>query len=151
MFLSLCVFFFFQAEDGIRDFCLSRGLGDVYKRQVMARKKNTEAPVTEEVKTQDPTVTSETPVISNEESEKQEQDTVETPDTSSIKESSQKPEKKDKTKEKDEIPEFVKELLQKYPGYPALYIDSKGGVFTADAQPNWVKDAILYQNPYYKQ
>ena len=42
----------------------------------MARKKNTEAPVTEEVKTQDPTVTSETPVISNEESEKQEQDTV---------------------------------------------------------------------------
>ena len=27
------LFFFFQAEDGIRDFCLSRGLGDVYKRQ----------------------------------------------------------------------------------------------------------------------
>ena len=31
--LSLFFFFFFQAEDGIRDFCLSRGLGDVYKRQ----------------------------------------------------------------------------------------------------------------------
>ncbi|CZS11492.1 4-hydroxyphenylacetate decarboxylase large subunit [Clostridioides difficile] len=30
------LFFFFQAEDGIRDFCLSRGLGDVYKRQVSA-------------------------------------------------------------------------------------------------------------------
>eukprot|EP01017_Pseudomicrothorax_dubius_P005028 TRINITY_DN11166_c0_g1_i1.p1 TRINITY_DN11166_c0_g1~~TRINITY_DN11166_c0_g1_i1.p1 ORF type:complete len:274 (+),score=46.73 TRINITY_DN11166_c0_g1_i1:517-1338(+) len=28
--------FFFQAEDGIRDFCLSRGLGDVYKRQIRA-------------------------------------------------------------------------------------------------------------------
>ncbi|CZS11808.1 hypothetical protein CDFC105_93952 [Clostridioides difficile] len=28
------VVFFFQAEDGIRDFCLSRGLGDVYKRQL---------------------------------------------------------------------------------------------------------------------
>eukprot|EP01015_Nassula_variabilis_P031698 TRINITY_DN7212_c0_g1_i14.p1 TRINITY_DN7212_c0_g1~~TRINITY_DN7212_c0_g1_i14.p1 ORF type:complete len:351 (-),score=85.37 TRINITY_DN7212_c0_g1_i14:62-1114(-) len=28
------IVFFFQAEDGIRDFCLSRGLGDVYKRQV---------------------------------------------------------------------------------------------------------------------
>ena len=28
------VCFFFQAEDGIRDFCLSRGLGDVYKRQM---------------------------------------------------------------------------------------------------------------------
>ena len=29
--------FFFQAEDGIRDFCLSRGLGDVYKRQHIGR------------------------------------------------------------------------------------------------------------------
>ena len=28
-----CVFFFFQAEDGIRDAQESRGLGDVYKRQ----------------------------------------------------------------------------------------------------------------------
>ena len=31
----LFVFFFFQAEDGIRDLVRSRGLGDVYKRQVM--------------------------------------------------------------------------------------------------------------------
>ena len=33
---SVClvvVFFFFQAEDGIRDLVRSRGLGDVYKRQ----------------------------------------------------------------------------------------------------------------------
>ena len=29
-------FFFFQAEDGIRDLVRSRGLGDVYKRQVRA-------------------------------------------------------------------------------------------------------------------
>ena len=28
-------FFFFQAEDGIRDRSPSRGLGDVYKRQLM--------------------------------------------------------------------------------------------------------------------
>ena len=28
-----CDFFFFQAEDGIRDLVRSRGLGDVYKRQ----------------------------------------------------------------------------------------------------------------------
>ncbi len=27
------IFFFFQAEDGIRDAQESRGLGDVYKRQ----------------------------------------------------------------------------------------------------------------------
>ena len=33
----LCVFFFFQAEDGIRDLVRSRGLGDVYKRQELAK------------------------------------------------------------------------------------------------------------------
>ena len=31
------VFFFFQAEDGIRDLVRSRGLGDVYKRQGLHR------------------------------------------------------------------------------------------------------------------
>jgi len=31
----LVVFFFFQAEDGIRDLVRSRGLGDVYKRQFL--------------------------------------------------------------------------------------------------------------------
>src|SRR5665647_2314684 len=38
-FVFLCVyfFFFFQAEDGIRDRSPSRGLGDVYKRQDHAR------------------------------------------------------------------------------------------------------------------
>ena len=30
--------FFFQAEDGIRDLVRSRGLGDVYKRQLWARR-----------------------------------------------------------------------------------------------------------------
>ena len=30
-------FFFFQAEDGIRDLVRSRGLGDVYKRQIISR------------------------------------------------------------------------------------------------------------------
>ena len=29
------MFFFFQAEDGIRDSVASRGLGDVYKRQII--------------------------------------------------------------------------------------------------------------------
>ena len=31
--MCVFVFFFFQAEDGIRDLVRSRGLGDVYKRQ----------------------------------------------------------------------------------------------------------------------
>ena len=30
---TIIEFFFFQAEDGIRDLVRSRGLGDVYKRQ----------------------------------------------------------------------------------------------------------------------
>ena len=33
---DLYVFFFFQAEDGIRDLVRSHGLGDVYKRQSSA-------------------------------------------------------------------------------------------------------------------
>ena len=33
-FCFCCFFVFFQAEDGIRDLVRSRGLGDVYKRQV---------------------------------------------------------------------------------------------------------------------
>src|SRR5674536_218641 len=36
VFLWVCLFFFFfQAEDGIRDAQESRGLGDVYKRQAL--------------------------------------------------------------------------------------------------------------------
>ena len=31
--ICICLCFFFQAEDGIRDLVRSRGLGDVYKRQ----------------------------------------------------------------------------------------------------------------------
>ena len=31
--MYVLLFFFFQAEDGIRDLVRSRGLGDVYKRQ----------------------------------------------------------------------------------------------------------------------
>ena len=34
---TFALFFVFQAEDGIRDLVRSRGLGDVYKRQTLAR------------------------------------------------------------------------------------------------------------------
>ena len=34
--VCVCFVVFFQAEDGIRDLVRSRGLGDVYKRQVEA-------------------------------------------------------------------------------------------------------------------
>ena len=36
VFFFLFFFLFFQAEDGIRDLVRSRGLGDVYKRQIYA-------------------------------------------------------------------------------------------------------------------
>lgn len=49
-----------------------------------------------------------------------------------------------------ELPEQVKKLLGTYPNYAALYIDSKGGIYTEDTQHNLVGDAILYRNPYYK-
>ena len=35
------LFFFFQAEDGIRDLVRSRGLGDVYKRQLVSHRQGT--------------------------------------------------------------------------------------------------------------
>ena len=35
--VAIVIFFFFQAEDGIRDRSPSRGLGDVYKRQKKSR------------------------------------------------------------------------------------------------------------------
>ena len=35
MICRVSIFFFFQAEDGIRDLVRSRGLGDVYKRQII--------------------------------------------------------------------------------------------------------------------
>ena len=39
---SVYLFFFFQAEDGIRDLVRARGLGDVYKRQDLARPRRLE-------------------------------------------------------------------------------------------------------------
>lgn len=50
-----------------------------------------------------------------------------------------------------ELPKHVKKLLETYSKYAALYIDTKGGVYTEETQPNLRGDAILYQNPYYKQ
>lgn len=49
------------------------------------------------------------------------------------------------------LPSYTARLLSIWPEYQELYIDDKGGVFTKDTQPNIIKEAILYQNPYYKQ
>lgn len=50
-----------------------------------------------------------------------------------------------------ELPKHVKKLLETYTQYAALYIDAKGGVYIEATKPNLRGDAILYQNPYYKQ
>ena len=52
-FIYESVFFFFQAEDGIRDLVRSRGLGDVYKRQVKAKVFDDVARVRDEFDEQD--------------------------------------------------------------------------------------------------
>lgn len=49
------------------------------------------------------------------------------------------------------IPEHVDKILQKYPNYAKLAIDSQGGVYTEESQHLAKGSAILYQNPYYKQ
>mgnify|MGYP007112056828 CR=1 FL=1 len=41
----MSVVFFFQAEDGIRDLVRSRGLGDVYKRQVHSKAQRVKEPM----------------------------------------------------------------------------------------------------------
>ena len=43
MFMYICIFLF-QAEDGIRYLVRSRGLGDVYKRQVLGRPPQAKSP-----------------------------------------------------------------------------------------------------------
>lgn len=50
-----------------------------------------------------------------------------------------------------EIPEMADKLLKVFDDYQELYIDTKGGVYTKDSQPNIREGAILYQNPHYKQ
>lgn len=48
------------------------------------------------------------------------------------------------------LPEHVDKILSGYPNYESLYVDSQGGVYPKGTQHNLVKNAILYQNPYYK-
>ena len=48
--ISVSRLFFFQAEDGIRDLVRSRGLGDVYKRQVVAVAATEQAPTPSSVR-----------------------------------------------------------------------------------------------------
>lgn len=48
------------------------------------------------------------------------------------------------------ISEKVDALMKLYPQYKEIYVTPKGFVHTKDAPKYAIKDAVLYQNKYYK-
>lgn len=51
----------------------------------------------------------------------------------------------------DDIPAKALAYLKRHPEDKEVYIDRYGGVFSANTPKVFVKDAVLYQNPYFKQ
>lgn len=51
---------------------------------------------------------------------------------------------------KDEIPAFALDYLKRHTEIQKVYIDKLGGVFSASTPKVFLKDAVLYQNPFYK-
>lgn len=49
-----------------------------------------------------------------------------------------------------EIPAKALAYLKRHPEDKEVYIDRLGGVFPANTSKVFVKDAVLYQNPYFK-
>lgn len=50
----------------------------------------------------------------------------------------------------DEIPAFALDYLKRHTEIQKVYIDKLGGVFSASTPKVFLKDAVLYQNPFYK-
>lgn len=48
-----------------------------------------------------------------------------------------------------ELPDHVKNVLKIFSNLPEAYVDSIGGVYSADSKPSLVNKAILYKNPFY--
>ena len=48
------------------------------------------------------------------------------------------------------LPVQAVDYLKRHPEVDALYIDKFGGMFPKDTLKVFVKDAILYNNPYFK-
>lgn len=115
-------------------------------------KKKTETQEMDETKLQPQETVENTEVVENPDEvvEAQVETQVDETEVKEEKPKAAKSKKAEKTPEV-EIPNNVKKLLALYPNYEALYINAKGGVFPKNTQPSLVKDAILYQNPYFKQ
>lgn len=94
-------------------------------QEVEATKENTEVEKTEVVKP-------ETEATKVEDSAKEEQDEA-------------------SAKSQDDIPEHVLAYLKNHTEEKAVYFDKLGGVFSADTPKVFLKDAVLYQNPFCKQ
>lgn len=50
----------------------------------------------------------------------------------------------------DEIPAFALDYLKRHTELQKVYIDKLGGVFSSSTPKVFLKDAVLYQNPFYK-
>lgn len=50
-----------------------------------------------------------------------------------------------------EIPAKALAYLKRHPEDKEAYIDRYGGVFASNTPKVFIKDAVLYQNPYFKQ
>lgn len=49
-----------------------------------------------------------------------------------------------------EIDESILKVLKTFPEYKELYVDAKGGAFTPATPKSALGNAVLYQNPYFK-
>lgn len=75
------------------------------------------------------------------------------PETEATKVEDSAKEEKDEAsaKSQDDIPEYVLAYLKNHTEEKAVYFDKLGGVFSADTPKVFLKDAVLYQNPFCKQ
>lgn len=75
------------------------------------------------------------------------------PETEATKVEDSATEEKDEAsaKSQDDIPEYVLAYLKNHTEEKAVYFDKLGGVFSADTPKVFLKDAVLYQNPFCKQ
>lgn len=71
-------------------------------------------------------------------------------------EGNESPEEEENKKEEaknvgPEVNASVQNLLRIFNGYDELYISKVGGVFPKGNVPGYVKDAVLYKNPFFKK
>ena len=121
----------------------------------MARKSNkeieqdTKAPETPEVETQNDNA----PEVENTQEEAtKDKEEIKAPETTEVEKKGSAPASKKEEKAKPDAEEEgrVDKILQMYPQYAELYIDSNGGVYTVNTPDTVRGKAKLYKNKYHK-